>query len=265
MNTVVHEDCITGMKKLDAVSADIIICDPPYNIGKDFQNGSDRQAMSDYLTWCSEWMAEASRVLKPKGTMYIYGFSKILMHLGCRVELELGLNVEWIIWNYTNKCAPSRQFWQKTHESILVCSKDSKPHFNRDDVRIPYTEATIKQGGKKRAATGGRFGSKETVYVNHMGGALPRDVITIPALSGGSGKKERVNHPTQKPLALCQKLIRASRQKEGDTLVVIPFAGSGSECVASKMEGVNFIGYEITPDYVELCNARLASCESGDS
>jgi site-specific DNA-methyltransferase (adenine-specific) len=76
-------------------------------------------------------------------------------------------------------------------------------------------------------------------------------------LAGGAGKKERVNHPTQKPLELCEKLIKACMNKEGETLVVIPFAGSGSECVAAKKLGVNFIGYEINKEYVDLCNERL--------
>ena len=69
-----------------------------------------------------------------------------------------------------------------------------------------------------------------------------------------------MNHPTQKPLELCKKLIKASRNNEdiiGDTLLVVPFVGSGSECVAAKIEKINFIGYEINTKYVELSNSRL--------
>ena len=69
--------------------------------------------------------------------------------------------------------------------------------------------------------------------------------------------KERVDHPTQKPLALCEKLIKASIVKGQENMLVVPFAGSGSECVAAKKENVNFIGYELNPEYVELCNKRL--------
>ena len=96
----------------------------------------------------------------------------------------------------------------------------------------------------------------ETVYKAHENGALPRDVIKISALAGGAGKKERVNHPTQKPLELCEKLIKAAKN-EKDTIVVVPFAGSGSECVAAKRQGVDFIAFEINNDYIELCNKRL--------
>ena len=70
------------------------------------------------------------------------------------------------------------------------------------------------------------------------------------------GKKERVNHPTQKPLELCETLIKAYKNGD-DILLVVPFAGSGSECVAAKKLNINFIGYEINEEYVKLCNERL--------
>ena len=255
---VVNEDCIEGMKKLQDNFADIIICDPPYNIGKDFGNNSDKQKMEDYLLWCDDWIEECIRILKPAGTLYIYGFSEILAFIRVRINI----NVRWIVWHYTNKVTPSLNFWQRTHESILCCYKE-KPIFNKDDVREPYTDTFLKNAaGKVRKATKGRFsnGEKETTYTAHANGALPRDVIKISALAGGAGKRERVDHPTQKPLELCRKLINASKNGE-DTMVIVPFAGSGSECVAAKMQNINFIGYEINEDYVTLCNNRLDTLE----
>ena len=252
-NSVIEADCIKSMNKIPDDSIDIVICDPPYNIGKDFGNDSDKQEMDAYLIWCDEWISECIRILKPKGTLFIYGFSEILAFIRVRISI----NVRWIIWHYTNKVTPSLNFWQRTHESILCCSKE-KPHFNRDDVREPYTDGYLKNAaGKVRKGTKGRFGEKETVYTAHKNGALPRDVIKVSALAGGAGKKERVNHPTQKPLGLCEKLIKSCMNKEGDTFMVVPFAGSGSECVAGKNLGINFMGYEINPEYVELCNSRL--------
>ena len=208
LNKIYNEDCIVGMKKIKSESVDIIICDPPYNIGKDFGNDSDKQNMNDYLLWCDNWIAECLRILKPQGTLYIYGFSEILAFIRTRVTCD----VRWLIWHYTNKVTPSLKFWQRTHESILCCYKE-KPIFNRDDVREPYTETFLKNAaGKVRKSTVGRFskGEKETTYTAHEGGALPRDVIKVPALAGGAGKKERVDHPTQKPLNLCDTLIKAS-------------------------------------------------------
>ena len=276
---IYQEDCIVGMKKLPDCVADCVICDPPYNIGKDFGNDSDSQVMGSYLIWCDAWIAECLRILKPRGTLFIYGFSENLAYIRTR----LSCNVRWIIWHYTNKVVPSSNFWQRTHESILCCSKE-KPNFNRDDVREPYTQSFLKgAAGKVRKATVGRFsqGTKETTYLAHAGGALPRDVIKmdfedlpkekenneglvpdvikIPALAGGAGKKERVNHPTQKPLALCEKLLKSCLNKNATTLVVVPFVGSGSECLAAHVLGLHYIGYELNPDYVDLARQRILS------
>jgi site-specific DNA-methyltransferase (adenine-specific) len=253
-NTVYNEDCVQGLKKIPDDTVQIIIADCPYNIGKDFQNDSDRQTLENYLSWCDEWITECLRVLKPNGTMYIYGFSEILAFIRVRMKC----NVRWLVWHYTNKNVPSLQFWQRSHESILCCWKKEKV-FNLDSVREPYTDTFLKNSsGKKRNATKGRFskGDKETTYVAHEKGALPRDVIKVPALAGGAGRKERVDHPTQKPLELCRKLLCASQQNKDD-LVVIPFAGSGSECVACKELGLPFVAFEINPVYVQVCLQRL--------
>ena len=260
VNKVHLMDCVEGLKRLPPNSAQIIICDCPYNIGKDFNNDSDKQAMDEYLLWCDQWIDECLRILKPNGTMYIYGFSEILAF----IRVRLTCNVRWLIWHYTNKNVPSLKFWQRSHESILCCWKKDKPVFNVDDVREPYTDNFLKNAaGKQRKATVGRFskGDKETTYNAHEKGALPRDVIKIAALAGGAGKKERVNHPTQKPLELCLKLLQAAKQNTSDT-VVVPFAGSGSECVACKQLNLPFIGFEINADYVSVCNERLLSCGS---
>ena len=192
---IVNGDCVEGMKQIKDESVDIVICDPPYNIGKDFGNNSDKQKMDDYLVWCDEWIRECIRILKPAGTLYIYGFSEILAFIRVRINI----NVRWIIWHYTNKVTPSLNFWQRTHESILCCYKE-KPVFNKDDVREPYTDTFLKNAaGKVRKATKGRFsnGEKETTYTAHANGALPRDVIKLSELTCGAGKRERVDRPKQ--------------------------------------------------------------------
>ena len=157
-NLIINEDCIIGMKKLKDNSADIIICDPPYNIGKDFGNDTDRQKFDKYLLWCNNWINECIRILKPNGILYIYGFSEILAF----IRVKIKINVKWIIWHYTNKVVPSLNFWQRSHESILCCYKN-KSIFNRDDIREPYTENYIKNtAGKVRKATIGRFSNGKT-------------------------------------------------------------------------------------------------------
>jgi len=254
---VILGDSIQILPTLKAESAQIIIADPPYNIGKDFGNDSDKQPMDEYLLWCEKWIKECLRVLKPNGTMFIYGFSEILALILSKVPHNI--NRRWIVWHYTNKNVPSLNFWQRSHESIIVLWKSDKV-FHRDDIREAYTEGFLNgSAGKERTATKGRFskGDKKTTYKAHANGALPRDVIKIAALAGGAGVKERVDHPTQKPLALCDKLIRSCKQSPTDGYVLVPFAGSGSECLAAKKNGLPFIGIELNHDYVKLINERL--------
>lgn len=254
---IIHGDCIMILPTLQSESAQIIIADPPYNIGKDFGNNSDKQPMNEYLAWCDNWINECIRILKANGTMFIFGFSEILALILSRISFDI--NRRWIIWHYTNKNVASLNFWQRSHESILVLWKKDKI-FNRDDIREAYTDGFLNgAAGKERSSTKGRFsnGEKKTTYTAHPNGALPRDVIKIPALAGGAGMKERVNHPTQKPIALCEKLLKSCKQSDG--YVLIPFAGSGSECVASKKLGLSFIGIEINEDYIKIINERLSS------
>ena len=279
MNKIILGDAVEELKKLPNESCDVIIIDPPYNIGKDFGNNLDKRELKEYVAWCKEWINESIRVMKPAGTMFIYGFSEILAYL----SVEIPINKRWLIWHYTNKNVASLNFWQRSHEAIICVWKD-KPIFNKDDVREPYTEGFLNgAAGKVRKGTAGRFSSsgKETVYNAHAGGALPRDVIKIPALAGGAGMNERwficktcknqvfeprelknhtkheiVKHPTQKPLELSKKLVMSAMpQKDG--IVLVPFVGTGSECVAAKELGQSYIGFEINPDYIKLAEKYI--------
>jgi len=262
---------------------DVIIADPPYNIGKDFGNDSDKQELSEYLLWCDEWIKECYRVLKPTGTMYIYGFSEILAHILVRHNYPS----RWLVWHYTNKNSATHKFWQRSHESIILFWKEDRI-FNQDLVREPYTDSFLNNAaGKKRAGTPSRFSSngQETIYKAHEKGALPRDVIKVPALAGGAGLAQRwffckdckesyppkakdkhlshdtFNHPTQKPFELTRKLIQASAPIDDKSAkILIPFAGSGSECVVAKDLKYEFIAFELNPEYVLLANSFIKKC-----
>lgn len=269
-------DVVEGLKKIEDNTVDIIISDPPYNIGKDFGLCKDKLDLNNYLTWCDEWISECIRILKPSGSLYIYGFSEILAHISVRIDLPK----RWLIWHYTNKTIPTYNGWQRSHESIIYVWKD-KPIFNRDIIRVPYTDSFLKNaaGKKRKGSTTARFGgSSETIYTAHENGALPRDVFTdVSTLAGGAGReryflhdgvvysgKEIKNfdvdtclkHPTQKPFKLTEKLILSSKPND-DCLLVIPFGGSGSEGVVCKKLGVDFIGFDINEDYIKLSNGAV--------
>lgn len=278
LNKIILGDALAELKKLPDESCDVVVIDPPYNIGKDFGNNIDKRELGEYVSWCKEWINESIRAMKPTGTMFIYGFSEILAHL----SVEIPINKRWLIWHYTNKNVASLNFWQRSHEAIICAWKD-KPIFNRDEVREPYTEGFLNgAAGKVRKGTVGRFSKNgmETVYKAHEGGALPRDVIKIPALAGGAGMIERwflcktcngvfeprelkkhekhevIKHPTQKPLEISRKLILSAMPKK-DGVVLVPFVGTGSECVAAKELGQSYIGFEINPDYIRIAEKFL--------
>jgi len=280
LNKIILGDALAELKKLPDESCDVIVIDPPYNIGKDFGNNGDKRELSEYVAWCKEWINESIRVMKPTGTMFIYGFSEILAHL----SVEIPIKKRWLIWHYTNKNVASLNFWQRSHEAIICAWKD-KPIFNRDEIREPYTEGFLNgAAGKVRKGTVGRFskGGTETVYNAHSGGALPRDVIKIAALAGGAGMVERwflcktcdavceprqlkkhngheiMKHPTQKPFELSRRLILSATPKK-DGVVLVPFVGTGSECAAAKELGQSYIGFEINPDYVKLAEKFVDS------
>lgn len=233
-------DAVEGLLSLPPGSSDVIIADPPYNIGKDFGTSQDSMPMQEYLDWSARWIQAAMQALSPRGTLYVYGFSEILARILVAADPA---HCRWLVWHYTNKNAANAKAWQRSHESILAISHTDRPIFNVDLVREPYTETFLKNAaGRKRAGTAGRFSrhGAETTYNAHAGGALPRDVLRHPALAGGAGANERVawcrtcdtlligkqrrehrghdliEHPTQKPIALTRRLIAAAKPMDGE-------------------------------------------------
>ena len=280
LNTVYQGDVIEVLESFKGTNIfDIVIVDPPYNIGKDFGNNHDNLKLSDYLSWVDKWLGECFRLAKPDAPIFIYGFPEILSHVSVRYPID---KQKWMVWHYTNKTVPSLKFWQRSHESILCLWKEKRPTVDVDSIREEYTESFLKgAAGKVRNGTKCRYSrnNQTTIYNAHPNGALPRDVLKISSLAGGSGYKERwffckscnrlceprenkdhidhnvIKHPTQKPARLTYKLI--SSVPALSPKVLIPFAGSGSECVVAKEMGAKFYAIELNPDYVLLANHWL--------
>ncbi|MCY4035759.1 MAG: site-specific DNA-methyltransferase [Hyphomicrobiales bacterium] len=263
---------------------DVVIADPPYNIGKDFGETNDNMPLADYLDWTHRWLGECFRLLAAGGIIYVYGFTEILARVAAHYPIE---QQRWLVWHYTNKTTPSGRFWQRSHESILClwASDGPRPNLEIDQIREPYTQAYMSNVGKSRASTASRFNGnrkgRTTIYRAHEKGALPRDVLKVPALAGGAGASERwflchdcggkvfppssidkhrghelFKHPTQKPMQLTRRLIR-SRINGAAGRALIPFAGSGSECVVARELGVGWLGIELNRFYVDFARAWM--------
>ncbi|MFL1781046.1 Site-specific DNA-methyltransferase [Candidatus Hepatincolaceae symbiont of Richtersius coronifer] len=276
---IICGDILEQLKKINKnYKFDVIIVDPPYNIGKDFGNSNDTMEIGKYIKWSKKWLNLCFEILADDGLIYVYGFPEILARLAVEYPIE---KQRILAWHYTNKATPSFNFWQRSYESILCLWKNVRPSLEINQIREPYTERYLKFAGKERKGIKGRFGDKTTLYNVNEGGALPRDVIKIPALAGGAGRLERhfmcktcnntlynskelkkhkehiiLQHPTQKPMELTKKLIQ-SRINGNNGRILIPFAGSGSECVAAKKLGIEFLGIELNPEYVEYANKWL--------
>ena len=280
MNQVYHGDFLEMKPYLADLRFDVVIADPPYNIGKDFGNNKDSMPIDEYISWSKEWLSVCQDSLSEQGIIYVYGFPEILAHIATSYPLSCQ---RWLVWHYTNKAVPGLKFWQRSHESILCLWKGKRPDLEIDQIRENYTESYLRLVGTPRKETKGRYNTKgkSSVYNGHENGALPRDVIKIPALAGGAGSKERwflckdcgnrvfspehlqehashdiVKHPTQKPMQLTKRLLLSRINGKGGN-VLIPFAGSGSECVVAQALGLNFFAAEINKDYVTLAKKIL--------
>lgn len=231
LNSVILGDSIKVMADMKENSVDLIVADPPYNVGKDYGNNSDKQGKDEYLKFSKNWMTEATRILKSTGTLYVFGGQKYIAYLYMILE-KMGLeNNGWVVWHYTQGAGRTKGYSSR-HDDILIFTKSKNYTFNLDNIRVPQ---------------------KYYRKANNMRGANPGNVWSLPHVH--YSEKDRTIHPTQKPHALYERMILASSNK-GD-LVLDPFAGSGSALVVSKMTGRNFIGIEIEPKYVDICNAEL--------
>lgn len=225
-------DAVSLLKDLDDSSIDLIISDPPYNLGKDYGNNHDLKGYDDYLEFSRSWLKEASRVLKPTGTIYVFMGVRFISYLYDILdkELELFFN-SWVVWHYTQGLGKTRGFSPR-HDDILVFTKTEKYKFNLDDVRVPQKFYRAR---------------------NNMRGANPGDVWKFSHVHYSNPNRQ--NHPTQKPEGLIERMILASSDK--NDIVLDPFSGSGTTMRVCQQLGRNGIGFDLNPDYVEMTKVRL--------
>ena len=232
MIDIILGNCINELKSLDSCSVDLIIADPPYNVGKDYGNTSDKLDFNDYIALTKEWLVECHRVLKDSGTIYVFVGFRFISYIYQILEKELNMNfINWISWHYTQGIGKTKGFSPR-HDDILMFSKTSTYKFNLDDIRIPQ---------------------KYYRKVNNMRGANPGDVWEVSHIH--YCQKGRQQHPTQKPEALIERMVLAS-SNEGD-MVVDPFCGSGTTMRVCQQLKRNGIGIEINEEYVKLAKERL--------
>lgn len=245
INKIYYGDCIKQMQKLENESIDLIIADPPYNLNKDFGNLSDKwNDVDGWIKWSKEWLDVAILKLKPTGSIFIYGIHHYLCHLHVYLYQKDLKYRRQIIWHYENSFSGYQNSPSANYEPILWFSKSD--NYTYHQIREPYKST---ERLKNKITKNGK------VWTPHPDGKHAGDVWNIPVLAGKRFANEKVAHPTQKPLAICDRIINHF-SNEGD-LVLVPFAGSGSECVSAKSNKRDFIAFEKNREYIKIANRRL--------
>lgn len=260
-NIIYNMNCLDGMKKLPDNSIDLIVADPPYNLSKGAKwkwdnsvklNGMggnwdkvmedwDDMSLEDYWQFTSAWLHEARRILKPEGSMWIFGtYHNIgIINVLCQIEnIEI---INEVIW-YKRNAFPNLSGRRITasHETILWC------HKNNNNKRAYYFDYDYSKNGD--------FPGDQ---LKNPG----KQMRTVWDISNNKDKEELAygKHPTQKPLKILKRMIKLSSMPEA--IVLTPFAGNGSECVAAKETGRKYIGYEVNEEYCKMAANRLENAK----
>ncbi len=250
---IILGDCIDEISKLPDESVDLIIADPPYNLKKNFGEKSIVwDDVDKWLEWSKKWINLSVKKLKPSGSIFIYG----IHHYSCFIQVHLyDIGMKYrrqFIWHYENSFSGYKKAPVALYEPILWFSKSEL--FTYHTIREPYKST---ERLKNKITKNGK------VWTPNPEGKHGGDVWKFPVLAGKRFEKERVDHPTQKPLSLSNRIVKHF-SNEGD-LILIPFAGSGSECVSAYTNKRSFIGIEINDKYVPIITDRLlqAQAEAG--
>ncbi len=210
------EDALEFLQRIPDSSVQLVLVDPPYNIDL-----AQWDTFDDYMDWAHLWLDEIERILSPRGNFAIFGgFQYQTLKKGDLLEVMHYLRhhtslrfVNLIIWYYRNGMSAHR-FFANRHEEILWFAKTKKYYFDLDAVRVPFDERT-----KKLYLRDKRLNPDSIEK-----GKNPTNVWQIGRLN--SNAKERVGHPTQKPIELIRRIIRGLSYP--GSLVLDFFAGSGT-------------------------------------
>lgn len=225
-------------------SVDLIFIDPPYNIGKNFNGLKDKwKNDDDYLTWCYQWIDLCIQKLKPNGSMYIMTSTQFMPYFDIFIRKKMEI-LSRIVWSYDSSGVQAKNYFGSMYEPILFCVKDKNNYtFNSKDIMVE-----AKTGAKRKLIDYRK--NPPQVYSSEK---VPGNVWDFARVR--YRMEEYENHPTQKPIALLERIIKAS-SNEGDT-VLDPFSGTFTTGFVAKQLNRKSIGIEIQEEYVKIGLRRL--------
>lgn len=229
-------DCREILAKMPAESVDMVLADPPYG-----------QTSLPWDRWPDGWPAAVRRVLKPTGSMWCFGSLRMFMEQ--RDEFAGWRLAQDVVWEKHNGSSFHADRFRRVHEQAVHWYRDDAPWAGVYKAKVTTPDATARSVRRKtRPAHMGHI--EKSAYVSEDGGPrLMRSVIFARSEHG------RAIHPTQKPLAVVEPLLRASCPPGGT--VLDPFIGSGTTAVACRMLGLRCIGIDGDEGYAAAALGRI--------
>jgi len=231
-------------EKIPDSSVDLIFADPPYNIGKRYANFIDKwPSDTAYASWCEKWLEMCIRKLNDNGSMYVMTSTQCMPYLDLFLREKIAI-LGRIVWHYDSSGVQAKKKYGSLYEPILFCVKDPKSYtFNVNDIKVE-----AKTGAKRQL-----IDYRKKVPTIYNTSKTPGNVWEYPRVRYKMPEYE--NHPTQKPEALLERIIKASSNR-GD-VVLDPFSGTFTTSAVAKRLGRTSIGIDSELEYVKIGLRRL--------
>jgi adenine-specific DNA-methyltransferase len=242
---IIHGDALEALDKhVKDESVDLIFADPPYNIGKNFNGHIEKwKTEQAYLEWCYQWLDLCLKKLKPNSSFYVMTATQFMPYFDIYLRNKIHI-LSRIVWSYDSSGVQAKKHFGSMYEPILYCVKDKSNYtFNANDILVE-----AKTGAKRKL-----IDYRKPIPTVYNSEKIPGNVWEFPRVRYRMDEYE--NHPTQKPIALMERIIRAS-SNEGD-LVLDPFSGTFSTCYVAKQLGRKCLGIEMQDEYVKIGLRRL--------
>ena len=225
-------------------SIDLIFADPPYNIGKKFNGRQNKwDSNNEYIKWCYQWIDLCLRKLKNTGSIYIMAATQYMPYLDIHLRDKIAI-LSRIIWYYDSSGVQAKKYFGSLYEPILFGVKDRNNYtFNYEEIMVEAKTGAVRKLIDYRKAKPAPYNTQK----------VPGNVWYIPRVR--YRMPEYRNHPTQKPEALLERIIKASSNP--GNLILDLFAGTFTTSVVAQRLGRKFISIEIEEEYVKLGLERL--------